>query len=313
MADNIPVIDIARLESPATRAAIDCACREWGFFQVVGHGLDAALTERLVAVSREFFAQPAELKRLLLRDAANPWGYFDQELTKNRRDWKELYDFCPIDSRQLARRVPAGELQHHFDTTLRTYHGGCTTLARRLLAAMLVNLGADAGDILRGFDGRHTSFLRLNHYPPQPDLAGAGSEAFGVGEHTDAGALTLLLQDEQQGLEVHRDGRWHRVAPLKGALVVNIGDIMQVWFNDRYSAALHRVVTNPTQDRYSVPFFLNPSYETVYEPLPTTVTADRPARYRPIGWREFRTLRAAGDYADLGEEIQIDHYRKLES
>jgi isopenicillin N synthase-like dioxygenase len=63
-------------------------------------------------------------------------------------------------------------------------------------------------------------------------------------------------------------------------------------------------------DRYSVPFFLNPSYDTQYAPLPTTVTSRQPARYRPISWREFRRLRSAGDYADLGEEVQIAHYRQ---
>jgi isopenicillin N synthase-like dioxygenase len=70
------------------------------------------------------------------------------------------------------------------------------------------------------------------------------------------------------------------------------------------------VITNPNHDRYSVPFFLNPSYETSYEPLPTTLGVHEPARYRPINWREFRALRAAGDYEDLGEEIQIAHYRR---
>jgi isopenicillin N synthase-like dioxygenase len=84
-----------------------------------------------------------------------------------------------------------------------------------------------------------------------------------------------------------------------------------VWSNDQYKAALHRVVVaNPARERYSVPFFLNPSYETTYEPLPSMVTVRRPASYRRISWREFRGLRAAGDYADLGEEVQIHQYRR---
>ncbi len=112
-----------------------------------------------------------------------------------------------------------------------------------------------------------------------------------------------------RGLEVLRDGAWHGVAPRAGALVVNIGDIVQVWFNDRYRAAVHRAVTHAARDRYSAPFFFNPSYDARYAPLPATVDAQRPARYRPIAWREFRALRAAGDYADLGEEVQIHHYR----
>ena len=83
-----------------------------------------------------------------------------------------------------------------------------------------------------------------------------------------------------------------------------------MWSNDQYKAALHRVLTNSVRQRYSMAFFLNPSYETTYEPLPSTVTLERPAAYRPINWRVFRSLRAAGDYADLGEEVQIHQYRR---
>lgn len=308
----IPVIDIGRLDSPATRAAIDRACRDWGFFQIVGHGLDGALADRIMAASRAFFAQPAALKRRLLRDAENPWGYYDQELTKNRRDWKEIYDHGPSDGQRLAPRWPEAPLRETFEPAVRAYHGACTTLARRLLAAMAVNLGAPPQALLHGFGDRHASFLRLNHYPPRPDPSGTGPAVLGVGEHTDSGALTLLLQDAQPGLEVQRDGRWHAVPPLAGALVVNIGDIVQVWSNDLYTAAVHRAVVDPLHDRYSVPFFFNPSYDTDYEPLPGAVTPERPARYRRIRWGEFRALRAAGDYADLGVEVQISHYRHQE-
>ncbi len=308
MIENVPVIDIAELDSPASLAAIDRACRDWGFFQVTGHGIESALLRNVFEVSREFFAQPAEEKRRIRRDADNPWGYYDKELTKNELDWKEIYDFGPANGDSLKPRWPSGQLRLCFEPIVRAYYANCRTLALRLLSAMASNLGVNASYLARGFADSHTSFLRLNYYP-QCTLAASVEHLFGVGEHTDAGALTLLLQDDQPGLEVCRDGQWHLVEPTPGALVINVGDMIQVWSNDRYRAALHRVVTNPSRDRYSVPFFLSPSYETTYAPLPTTVTPERPARYRPIQWREFRTLRAAGDYADIGEEVQITHYR----
>ena len=90
--------------------------------------------------------------------------------------------------------------------------------------------------------------------------------------------------------------------------MINIGDMVQVWSNDRYQAALHRVTANSENARYSAPFFLNPAYHTDYAPLPSTIDERHPARYRTINWGEFRGLRAAGDYADYGEEIQISHY-----
>jgi len=308
MIDTVPVIDIEALESSASLTAIDRACRDWGFFQVTGHGIEPQLIADVFAISRQFFAQPSAEKRRILRDADNPWGFYDRELTKNRKDWKEIYDFGPADGDKLKPRWPAGPFRLRFEPVVRTYYASCRALSLRLLSAIASNLGVEPGYLACGFGGAHTSFLRLNYYPKHPPGA-QDDRPFGVGEHTDSGALTLLLQDSRPGLEVRRDGRWHLVEPRAGALVVNIGDIVQVWSNDQYHAALHRVVTNPASDRYSVPFFLNPSWETTYEPLPTTVTRERPARYRPIHWREFRTLRAAGDYADVGEEVQISHYR----
>ncbi len=309
MIENVPVIDIEELEHPASLAAIDRACRDWGFFQVTGHGIDQQLLADVMAMSQEFFAQPAEEKRRILRDAENPWGYYDKELTKNRQDWKEIYDFGPADGDKLKPRWPSGALRLRFEPVIRAYYASCKLLSLRLLSAIATNLGVSADHLARGFDDAHTSFLRLNYYPRYPEGL-LDDRPLGVGEHTDAGALTVLMQDCQPGLEVKRDDRWYLVEPRAGALVVNIGDIVQVWSNDRYRAALHRVITNSSADRYSIPFFLNPSWDTSYEPLPTTVTAREPAHYRRIHWREFRALRAAGDYADVGEEVQIAHYRQ---
>lgn len=309
MFDDVPVIAIEDLETPASRVAIDRACRTWGFFQVTGHGIDPWLIAEVFAVSREFFAQPQRDKQRIARDADNPWGFYDRELTKNRQDWKEIYDFGPADGDRLRPRWPVGPLRSRFEPVIRAYYAECKALTMRLLSVVACNLGVEPGPLARGFDQAHTSFLRLNYYPRHP-LGTHEDRPFGVGEHTDSGALTLLLQDAQPGLEVLRDGRWHLVEPRADALVVNLGDIVQVWSNDRYRAALHRVVTNPSKDRYSVPFFLNPSWETTYEPLRATVTLEQPARYRRISWREFRALRAAGDYADIGEEVQISRYRR---
>jgi isopenicillin N synthase-like dioxygenase len=306
--DSVPVIDIRDLQSSAALRAIDSACRDWGFFQITNHGIDTDLIRELFSVARGFFVQPRDVKRRVLRSADNPWGYFDEELTKNTRDWKEIYDYGPGDGELIVPQWP--QTVPRFEPVIRSYYDACESLARRLLTAISGNLGMPGESLLQDFGADHTSFLRLNFYPKCPADGGqASAEAFGVNEHTDAGALTLLLQDKQAGLEVCRDGDWFLVEPHEGALVINIGDIIQVWSNDRYRAALHRVVTNTDSDRYSMPFFFNPSYETNYAPLPTTVGPDAPARYRSINWREFRSLRAAGDYADYGDEVQISDYR----
>ncbi len=306
--DTVPVIDIHELGAPATLARLDTACREWGFFQVVHHGIPAASIRQVFAAAHAFFTLPAAAKRQIERTRENPWGYYDQELTKNVVDWKQIYDFGPADGGAIRPQWPARV--PGFRSAVQTCYRHCEELAFRLLAAISLNLGMRSGYLGRGFGPGHTSFLRLNYYPACP--LGARSQqgsSLGVGPHTDAGALTLLLQDAQPGLQVFRGGAWHTVEPRPGAIVVNIGDMVQVWSNDRYRAALHRAVTHAEKPRYSIPFFLNPSYDANYRPLPTMISGERPPRYREINWGEFRTRRMSGDYADYGEEVQISQYR----
>jgi isopenicillin N synthase-like dioxygenase len=157
--------------------------------------------------------------------------------------------------------------------------------------------------------------VRLNRYAPCPDPAAPDAPEFpesghlGVHHHTDAGALTILYQDTVAGLQAMHKGHWHTVEPIRGALTVNLGDMLQVWSNDRYRSPLHRVIVHRDRARCSAPFFLNPSYETVCEPLPGLLAGNVAPRFKPISWAHFRDQRSAGDYADYGAEIQIDDYR----
>ncbi|MEZ5557096.1 MAG: 2OG-Fe(II) oxygenase family protein [Pseudomonadales bacterium] len=308
---GIPVIDIEKLYAPETLQALDMACRDWGFFQVVNHGMDNVLCEALLQQARAFFAEPLEQKRQIRRTADNPWGFFDEELTKNTRDWKEVFDYGPAGENGERPQWPQRPVG--LRTAVVAYYEACETLAFRLLGAVSLNLGVPADFLNHAFLPRHSSFVRINYYPrcPKPErpqgLTQPASGHLGVNQHTDAGALTILLQDDEPGLEVFRNGTWNLVPAVEDALVINIGDIVQVWSNDRYRAALHRVRANAQAQRFSVPFFFNPRYDVEYAPLSTTIL-DGPL-YRPINWGEFRRLRAAGDYQDLGREVQIDQFR----
>jgi len=310
---SIPVIDIGELKNHETLASLDKACRDWGFFQVVNHGIPEEVIVNTFAMSRTFFGLPLHCKQKVSRTLQNPWGFYDRELTKNVQDWKQIYDFGPADGAAIQPQWP--DRLPEFRRAIQACYRHSERLAYRLLAAISTNLGMSPGFLSKGFGPQHTSFLRLNFYPVCPaqkqpqGVAGTQREHLGVGPHTDSGALTLLLQDDQPGLQVFRNNEWHTVEPEHGAIVVNIGDMVQVWSNDRYFAALHRVITNTENNRFSIPFFLNPEYRTDYAPLPTTISKSRPARYRRINWGEFRSRRASGDFADYGEEVQIAQYR----
>ena len=134
-ADTVPVIDIAHLERLDALAAIDTACRDWGFFQVTGHGIDARVITDLFAAAHAFFAQPAVVKRGILRTADNPWGYFDQELTKNTLDWKQVFDYGPADGtssfRSGRKDYRDSKPRYATITTLaRRWHTGCWPRSR---------------------------------------------------------------------------------------------------------------------------------------------------------------------------------------
>lgn len=303
-----PVISRSRLQDPEVLQQLDLACREWGVFYVADHGLNTATTERLFTEARRFFSRDAHEKKQVERTRDNPWGYFDAELTKNTRDWKEIFDFGPHIG-DWVPQWPRGLTG--FRQAYETHYQWCERLSFDLLEAIAHNLGVGGGLLNYAFEPDNSSFMRLNYYPrcPQPAAPEAVTAPdqghLGVNHHTDSGALTLLMTDSVPGLQVYIRGAWQEVPPLEGALIINLGDVLQVWSNDRYTAPLHRVCCQSNTERMSIPFFFNPSDSCNYAPLGDPAQA----RYRSINWGEFRNQRVDGDYADLGDEVQISHFR----
>lgn len=315
---TIPVIDFAKTQETAFLAnEIGNACKEWGFFQVVNHGISTETMRTLWDCTHNFFSLPKNQKRYLNRTSENPWGYFDQELTKNKRDKKEIFDIGPkVDTSMLDSQdpftgvTPWPETQPVFKTTMQEHFKTCETLSLKIMEAICVSLGLENRHLEKCFYPHHTSFLRLNYYPVVDPLADIDKDdkedaGLGVHHHTDSGAVTILCQDNIGGLQVFKDNYWLPIEPINDALVINIGDMIQVWSNGKYKAAMHRVVAMEKVDRYSIPFFLNPSYETIVSPFTNN---NEKSAYHSINWGDFRRKRADGDYADVGKEIQISDY-----
>ncbi len=321
--EQVPIIDIADLlhdsSSAVARAAIDeiaQACRMWGFFQVINHGISIDLIDDVWHHTCAMFALPDEQKLSVLRSKDNPWGFYPNELTKNQRDKKEVFDFTregvdPIygkSNRWLANR-------DDFKDTMLQYFDACTNLSLALLEAFCIGLKLPANYMHDDFATNHTGFMRLNYYPIEDPMVDSNIEHqavadLGIHHHTDAGALTVLLQDDVGGLQVYKDGYWHNIPPVPGALVVNTGDMMQVWSNNLYQAPIHRVLAMEVKKRYSLPFFFNPSATCRVSPLPTVVSDKCPSLYNAIEWATFRGKRSEGDFADYGTEVQISQFRK---
>ncbi|MEL6890885.1 MAG: 2OG-Fe(II) oxygenase family protein [Actinomycetota bacterium] len=309
----VPTIDIAD-PSATDLAAVDRACRDHGFFLLRGHGLDDVV-DRTWGEARRFFDSDRQLRTAVERDEENPLGWFDRELTKRRRDHKQVFDF--IDPRSDAdsfNRWPSAEAFPALRPTLTEFFDAFSDLADATASLVFTALGL-APDTHAAFRGdRSNSTVRLNLYPvgdPVPadernGLVDLGETALGF--HTDPGVLTLLLQDDTGGLQALAvDGGWVDIEPQAGTIVVNLADAMQVWTNDRYRAATHRVLTMTETDRMSIPYFSNPNRSAVIAPIPDV--ADGPARYREFAWRDHMRARTDDNFRDLGAaDTQITDY-----
>eukprot|EP01063_Lacrimia_lanifica_P039524 TRINITY_DN8699_c0_g2_i1.p1 TRINITY_DN8699_c0_g2~~TRINITY_DN8699_c0_g2_i1.p1 ORF type:complete len:387 (+),score=127.09 TRINITY_DN8699_c0_g2_i1:73-1161(+) len=318
---GVPIVDISgliaedvpTLDTPGVAEFVE-ACKEWGFIQVKQHGVPDDYFNKMLDYSKRFFALPDDVKDSIRRTPDNTKGFFDDEYTKRMVDWKECFDYgmCKgvfdggkeadgwnvwLDEDKPEAASVKG-MHDFFKDYMLTLRG----LGFKLLSAMAVGLGLPH-DALHKYYAEDSTFCRLNHYRPCPN-----PKKFAIAHHTDAGGITILHQQNVNALQVlnFEDLIWYPIPPVDGALVINIGDVMQVWANDHYLASVHRVASNQNLERFSIPTFFNPGFDTVYEPQEGTGEAV----YRPISWREFRTKRAQDDLADLGAaETQIFHYR----
>ncbi|XP_008236701.1 PREDICTED: protein DMR6-LIKE OXYGENASE 2 [Prunus mume] len=332
-AEGIPLIDLSPLNSSDNISdpkaiggvvrEIGNACKEWGFFQVINHGVLLDKRKKIEDAARKFFAQPLEEKRKITRDEKSLFGYYDTEHTKNVRDWKEVFDFAvedpmlmpasldPEDKEETKWTNQWPEYPQELRVASEEYTEEVEKLALKLMGLIALSLGVPA-DRFNSYFKDQTSFIRLNYYPPCP----SPQLALGVGRHKDSGALTVLAQDEVGGLEVKRkrDGEWIQVKPTPNAYIINVGDIIQVWSNDRYESVEHRVLVNSERGRFSIPYFVNPAHYTLVKPLEElTHEQEDPAKYKPYSWGKFLSHRKLSNFKKHNaENIQLYHFRVSE-
>ena len=297
--DEIPVIDIAAIDTPAGRGAIieslDQACRDVGFLYVVGHGFDMALATTLRDAARDYFALSTSDKRAIGLDPSMR-GYLplyyrsqisdDFAGTSHQEGFWIGRDF--VDDRRHAleaeNRWP--NLPACLRPAMSAYLDAIEPLAARLGQAFAEALEQDDDFYPRYFE-RPTSRLKLNHYPPQDNPERVDS--IGVVPHTDSGAFTILWQDHHGGLEVRsKNGEWVGAPPLADSFVVNIGDILQYWSSGRFASTPHRVINRNGVDRYSIPYFVNPGAHVTIAPL------DGSDAFEPFDYGEYQLAKWRG-------------------
>lgn len=314
-AGHLPVIDLSGSFGAGSageqRAAreIDAVCRESGFFYVVGHGVPAELVHAMFAAARDFFTLPTEVKaRWSTRNSPirRGWDALGHQALDNGKpaDLLEGFniglEFDPADplGEQAPRRGPnqwpAPEVAPTLAATAQAYMRAQEALSRHLMRLIALAL-ALPGDYFEPFMRWPVPSMRLLHYPPHPADAAPGQA--GAGAHTDWGALTLLAQDDNGGLQVQdAHGAWHDVPPVADSFVVNLGDLMARWTNDAYRSTMHRVINNVSgRDRYSIPYFFDIDFHARVAALPGCWDAAHPPRYAEVtaGEHHQEKMRAA--------------------
>jgi isopenicillin N synthase-like dioxygenase len=307
---QIPIIDVSELVAggPSRQAVAErlgAACRESGFFYIVGHGVDEALQLRLHALSREFFVQDVEMKlRVRMALGGRAWrGYFrvGDELTAGKPDQKEgLYfgaelpandprvrDGTPLHGPNLFPDQPEG-----FREAVLEYMAALTGLGHRLMAGLALSLGLPEPYFADRGTGEPLILFRIFNYPPPADPT-----LWGVGEHTDYGLLTILMQDEAGGLEVKSRSRWVPAPPVPGSFVCNIGDMLDRMTRGLFRSTPHRVRNLAPRGRLSFPFFFDPNFFARVQPIELTGW-DLPPDDRDERWDRASVHAFDGTYGD---------------
>ena len=324
---RVPTVDISPYvgagtaeERAATAAAFDEAARTVGFVQVVGHGVPAAVTDAFAAALDQFFFLPLEVKRRYRTPPEVNRGYAPPKTESlslslglapaNRmHDFFEAFNIGAAVSDFPGLDLPESDYPENvwpaeapeFRAAVSAYFDEASRVARTL-----TSMFSDALGLPQGFFERYTDHsldvLRMNNYALEPGGLELDGDLTGMGEHTDYGIVTVLWADQVAGLQVlGRDGGWHDVSPDDGALLINLGDLMARWTNERWMSTLHRVkppiVDGTIRRRRSAAFFHDGNIDAVIETLPTCRGDGSP--YPPITVGDHIRAKLAGSRAGV--------------
>ncbi|MGE3290322.1 MAG: isopenicillin N synthase family dioxygenase [Geminicoccaceae bacterium] len=320
---EIPVIDFRPMFEPdraareAVGAAVRDACTRVGFFYAANHRVDPGVIGRTFEGAHRFFDLPLEEKLAVdVANSPNLRGY-TKLLGENtdptaRGDLHEGFDLAlelpPSDPDVAAGVFGYGPNQWPeglpgFKEALLDYHAAMRQFGRRIFAAFALALELDE-DHFEPLIGKPMAHMRVLHYPSQDGPI--DERQIGIGAHSDYECFTVLCTDDVPALQVlNSAGEWIQAPPIKGAFIVNVGDLMARWTNDYFASTVHRAINRSGRERYSIPYFYGIDSQKVVEVLPTCIAPDRPAKYPPITCGDYIRSRFDATYAHRQPETVV--------
>ncbi|GMJ05351.1 SENESCENCE-RELATED GENE 1, senescence-related gene 1 [Hibiscus trionum] len=285
---EIPVIDMQRLVSEESMdSEIDTlgfACKEWGFFQLVNHGVSLTLLDKLKTQIREFFNLPMEEKNKFWQSPGQVEGFGQSFVVSEdqKLDWADMFYMItlPLHLRKphLFPRLPLP-----LRDTMELYSSELNNLYLAILAKMAEALNMKTEE-MEEFIGEGRQAMRVNYYPP----CHLPEQVIGLTPHSDASVITILLQlNEVEGLQIKKDGKWVSVKPLPNAFIVNIGDIFEIITNGTYRSIEHRATVNSKRERLSIATFCGLGIDGEIGPAPSLISEQTPAIFRRVKVEEY--------------------------
>ncbi|GLU14730.1 hypothetical protein SLE2022_312830 [Rubroshorea leprosula] len=285
---QIPVIDMRSLLSEGSMEAesskLDCACREWGFFQLVNHGVSSSLLEKVKKEIQDFFNLPIEEKKKYWQYPGEVEGFGQAFVVSEEQklDWGDLF-FMTTLPHHFRKPHLFPKLPLSFRDTLEIYSLELKNLAITILKNMANALDMESGEMEEFFEEGFQS-MRMNYYPPCPEP----DKVMGLTPHSDSVGLTILLQiNEVEGLQIKKDGKWIPIKPLPNAFIINIGDVLEVITNGAYRSITHRATINSERERLSIATFYNPKYDGEIGPARSLISQQKPALFKRLGVEEY--------------------------
>ncbi|WOL20384.1 hypothetical protein Cni_G29189 [Canna indica] len=287
---EIPVIDLVKVgheDQDELVHAIATAAREWGIFQLVNHGIPEEVICKLQRVGREFFELPQEEKEKYasLTEPSKLEGY-GTKLQKDLEGKKSWVDFLFHNIWPPAHVNHAAwpKIPSDYRAVNEEYAKYLVELVDKMLAILSKGIGLEDDALKKANGGEDLEFLlKINYYPPcpRPDLA------LGVVAHTDMSAITILVPNDVPGLQVFKDDHWFDAKYVPNAIIVHIGDQIEILSNGYYKSVLHRTTVNKEKVRMSWPVFCSPPPEAIIGPLPKLVNSDTTAKYKTKKYKDY--------------------------
>ncbi|KAJ8568550.1 hypothetical protein K7X08_028083 [Anisodus acutangulus] len=265
--ENFPIINLEKLngsERANTMEIIKEACENWGFFELVNHGIPHEVMDTVEKMTKGHYKKCMEQR---FKELVASKGLEAVQAEVTDLDWESTFFLRHLPVSNISQ-VP--DLDDEYREVMRDFAKRLEKLAEELLDLLCENLGLEKGYLKKAFNGsKGPNFgTKVSNYPPcpKPDLIK------GLRAHTDAGGIILLFQDDKvSGLQLLKDGNWIDVPPMRHSIVVNLGDQLEVITNGKYKSVMHRVIAQTDGTRMSLASFYNPGSDAVIYPAPTLV------------------------------------------